>query len=117
MIKTLIAPPVRFIALLDMDANQSIEAGCPILLQCELSEPSAQVSWYKDETKLLPQNGLDFLSDGTKRALVIEKADFYHSGVYSCKTKGVAVQFNVEIKGDPNALYKLHNGWPLTNTT
>ncbi|XP_060732887.1 obscurin-like protein 1 isoform X6 [Tachysurus vachellii] len=95
------APPVRFIALSDMDANQSIEAGCPILLQCELSEPSAQVSWYKDETKLLPQNGLDFLSDGTKRALVIEKADFYHSGVYSCKTKGVAVQFNVEIKAPP----------------
>ncbi|XP_047670565.1 obscurin isoform X7 [Tachysurus fulvidraco] len=95
------APPVRFIALSDMDANQSIEAGCPILLQCELSEPSAQVSWYKDETKLLPQNGLDFLSDGTKRALVIEKADFCHSGVYSCKTKGVAVQFNVEIKAPP----------------
>ncbi|XP_058247684.1 obscurin-like protein 1 isoform X5 [Hemibagrus wyckioides] len=95
------APPVRFIALSDMDTNRSIEAGCPILLQCEVSDPSAQVFWYKDETKLLPQSGLDFQSNGTKRALVVEKADFYHSGVYSCKTKGAAVQFSVEIKAPP----------------
>ncbi|XP_026768344.3 obscurin-like protein 1 isoform X5 [Pangasianodon hypophthalmus] len=95
------APPVRFIALPDLDRNKSIEAGCPIVLQCELSDPSAQVFWYKDEAKLLPQTGLDFQSNGTKRALVVEKADFFHSGVYSCKTKGAAVQFNVEIKAPP----------------
>ncbi|MCJ8732805.1 hypothetical protein PDJAM_G00215510 [Pangasius djambal] len=95
------APPVRFIALPDVDRNKSVEAGCPIVLQCELSDPSAQVSWYKDEAKLLPQTGLDFQSNETKRALVVEKADFFHSGVYSCKTKGAAVQFNVEIKAPP----------------
>lgn len=95
-----IAPPVRFIALPEVDRSKSIEAGCPVVLQCELSDPSAQVFWYKDEAKLLPQSGLDFQSNGTKRALVVEKADFFHSGVYSCKTKGAAVQFNVEIKGD-----------------
>ncbi|KAI5107377.1 obscurin-like protein 1 isoform X8, partial [Silurus meridionalis] len=92
------APPVRFIALPDVDRNKSIEAGCPIVLQCELSDPSAQVVWYKDETKLLPQCGLDFQANGTRRALVVEKAHFFHSGVYSCKTKGAAIQFNVEIQ-------------------
>ncbi|XP_047011816.2 obscurin-like protein 1 isoform X5 [Ictalurus punctatus] len=95
------APPVRFIALPEVDRSKSIEAGCPVVLQCELSDPSAQVFWYKDEAKLLPQSGLDFQSNGTKRALVVEKADFFHSGVYSCKTKGAAVQFNVEIKAPP----------------
>ncbi|XP_053483414.1 obscurin-like protein 1 isoform X3 [Ictalurus furcatus] len=95
------APPVRFIALPEVDRKKSIEAGCPVVLQCELSDPSAQVFWYKDEAKLLPQSGLDFQSNGTKRALVVEKADFFHSGVYSCKTKGAAVQFNVEIKAPP----------------
>ncbi|KAF4087196.1 hypothetical protein AMELA_G00092870 [Ameiurus melas] len=95
------APPVRFIALPDVDRNKSIEAGYPVVLQCELSDPNAQVFWYKDEAKLLPQSGLDFQSNGTKRALVVEKADFFHSGVYSCKTKGAAIQFNVEIKAPP----------------
>lgn len=91
---------MRFIELPNVDRNKSIEAGCPIVLHCELSDPSAQVYWYKDEAKLLPQDGLDFQSTGTKRALVVEKADFFHSGVYSCKTKGASIQFNVEIKGD-----------------
>lgn len=102
---------MRFITLPNVDRNKSIEAGCPIVLQCELSDPSAKVFWYKDEIKLLPHSGLDFQSNGTKRALVVEKADFFHSGVYSCKTKGAAVQFTVEIKGDWFALHKLHNVW------
>lgn len=100
MFETPIAPPVTFLALPNLERNKCSEAGCPIVLQCELSDPSAQVLWYKDDVKLLSQSGLEFQSNGTKRALVIEKADFFHSGVYSCKTKGAAVQFNVEIKGD-----------------
>ncbi|XP_036425828.1 obscurin isoform X11 [Colossoma macropomum] len=95
------APPVRFTVLPDVERNKSIEAGSPIILQCELSDPSAQVFWYKDGAKLLPQSGLDIQSDGTKRSLVVQKAEFFHSGVYSCKTKGAAVQFNVEVKAPP----------------
>lgn len=91
---------MRFKALPNLERNKSIEVGCPIVLQCELTDPSAQVFWYKDDVKLLPQSGLDFQSNETKRVLVVESADLFHSGVYSCKTKGAAVQFNVEIKGD-----------------
>ncbi|KAI4892996.1 hypothetical protein NFI96_027323 [Prochilodus magdalenae] len=95
------APPVRFTVLPEVERNKSIEAGSPIILQCELSDPSAQVFWYKDGAKLLPQSGLDIQSDSTKRTLVVRKAEFFHSGVYSCKTKGAAVQFNVEVKAPP----------------
>uniref|UniRef100_A0A8B9H1J2 Obscurin-like protein 1 n=1 Tax=Astyanax mexicanus TaxID=7994 RepID=A0A8B9H1J2_ASTMX len=95
------APPVRFTVLPEAERNKSIEAGCPIVLQCELSDPSAQVSWYKDGAKLLPQSGLDIQCDSTQRTLVIQKAEFFHSGVYSCKTKGAAVQFIVEVKAPP----------------
>ncbi|XP_076858629.1 obscurin-like isoform X2 [Brachyhypopomus gauderio] len=95
------APPVRFTELPDTERNKSIEAGCPIVLQCEISDESAQVFWYKNGVKLLPQSGLDILSDGTKKALVVEKAELFHSGVYCCKTKGTAVQFNVEVKAPP----------------
>lgn len=84
----------------DVERNKSFEVGSTIALQCELSDPLAQVSWYKDGAKLLPQNGLDIKSQGTKRELTVQSAEFYHSGVYSCKTRGDAVHFNVEIKGD-----------------
>ncbi|XP_026074729.1 obscurin-like protein 1 isoform X19 [Carassius auratus] len=95
------APPVRFLVLPEDDRNKSIEAGSPIALQCELSDPLAQVSWYKDGVKLLPQSGLDFKSKGTKRQLIVQAAEFYHSGGYSCKTRGNAVHFNVEVKAPP----------------
>ncbi|XP_058642748.1 obscurin-like protein 1 isoform X17 [Onychostoma macrolepis] len=95
------APPVRFSILPEDERNKSIEAGSPIALQCELSDPLAQVSWYKDGVKLLPQSGLDFKSKGTKRQLIVQSAEFYHSGVYSCKTRGDAVHFNVDVKAPP----------------
>uniref|UniRef100_A0A8C1W3E7 Obscurin-like protein 1 n=1 Tax=Cyprinus carpio TaxID=7962 RepID=A0A8C1W3E7_CYPCA len=95
------APPVRFSVLPEDERNKSIEAGSPIALQCELSDPLAQVSWYKDGVKLLPQSGLDFKSKGTKRQLIVQTAEVYHSGGYSCKTRGNAVHFNVDVKAPP----------------
>ncbi|XP_050974243.1 obscurin-like protein 1 isoform X19 [Labeo rohita] len=95
------APPVRFSVLPEDERNKSVEAGSAIALQCELSDPLAQVSWYKDGVKLLPQSGLDFESKGTKRQLIVQSAEFYHSGVYSCKTRGDAVHFSVDVKAPP----------------
>ncbi|XP_070978838.1 obscurin isoform X19 [Oncorhynchus clarkii lewisi] len=95
------APPVRFSALPEAERNKSIEAGCPIVLQCELSDPTAQVYWYKDGTKLLPQSGMEIQSDGITRTLVVQSAEIFYSGSYSCKTKGDAIKFNVDVKVPP----------------
>ncbi|XP_036397350.1 obscurin-like protein 1 isoform X2 [Megalops cyprinoides] len=95
------APPVRFTALPEVEKSKSIEAGCPIVLHCEISDPNAQVSWYKDGTKLFPQTGIEIQSEGSGRTLVVPSAEFFHSGVYSCKTKGDAIQFKVDIKAPP----------------
>ncbi|XP_070978837.1 obscurin isoform X18 [Oncorhynchus clarkii lewisi] len=95
------APPVRFSALPEAERNKSIEAGCPIVLQCELSDPTAQVYWYKDGTKLLPQSGMEIQSDGITRTLVVQSAEIFYSGSYSCKTKGDAIKFNVDVKAVP----------------
>lgn len=91
---------MRFSAIPDTERNKSIEAGCPFVLQCELSDPSAQVHWYKDGSKLLSQSGVDILADGITRSLVVQSAELFHSGMYSCKTKGDATMFNVDVKGD-----------------
>lgn len=95
-----IAPPVRFSALPEAERNKSIQSGRPIVLNCELSDPSAQVQWYKDGSKLLSQTGLDILTDGLARKVTIHSAELFHSGQYCCKTKGDSITFNVDIKGD-----------------
>lgn len=91
---------MRFSAIPDAERNKTIQTGCPIFLRCELSDPSAQVHWYKDGSKLHPQSGLDILSEGVERNLIIHSAEFFHSGLYCCKTKGDTITFSVDIKGD-----------------
>ncbi|GLD61489.1 obscurin-like protein 1 isoform X8, partial [Lates japonicus] len=95
------APPVRFSAIPDAERNKTIQTGCPIVLQCELSDPSAQVHWYKDGSKLHPQSGVDILTDGLARKLIVHSAEFFHSGLYCCKTKGDTITFSVDIKAPP----------------
>ncbi|XP_047193063.1 obscurin-like protein 1 isoform X9 [Scophthalmus maximus] len=95
------APPVRFSAIPDAERNKTIQKGCPIVLQCELSDPSAQVHWYKDASNLHPQNGVDILTDNLERKLIVDSADFFHSGLYCCKTKGDTITFSVDVKAPP----------------
>ncbi|XP_032368893.1 obscurin-like protein 1 isoform X9 [Etheostoma spectabile] len=92
------APPVRFSAIPDAEKNKTIETGNPIVLCCELSDPSAQVHWYKDGSKLNPQADVEILTDGLVRKLIVHSAEFYHAGSYCCKTKGDTITFSVDIK-------------------
>lgn len=112
-----IAPPVRFSAIPEAERNKSIQTGYPIVLQCELSDPSAQVYWYKDGSKLLSQTGVDILSDGLGRKLIVHSAEFFHSGSYCCKTKGDTITFNVDIKGDLQTLTDSSLAKQLTQMT
>lgn len=95
-----IAKPVRFAAVSEDEKSKCVEAGCPFQLQCELSDPSGTVCWYKDGKELLPEMGLDAHSDGTVRRLAVLSAEMCHAGLYSCKTSDDSVHFTVEIKGD-----------------
>uniref|UniRef100_A0A4W6CYD7 Obscurin like cytoskeletal adaptor 1b n=1 Tax=Lates calcarifer TaxID=8187 RepID=A0A4W6CYD7_LATCA len=89
---------IQGMSIPDAERNKTIQTGCPIVLQCELSDPSAQVHWYKDGSKLHPQSGVDILTDGLARKLIVHSAEFFHSGLYCCKTKGDTITFSVDIK-------------------
>ncbi len=99
-----VAPLLKFSALSEADQKKTVMAGCPIALQCELSDETGQVSWYKDGTKLLPQNGVDIQSEGNLRSLVVPSAERAHTGVYRCESKDDDIQFAVEVKGDAQKL-------------
>uniref|UniRef100_A0AAY4BLQ0 Obscurin-like protein 1 n=1 Tax=Denticeps clupeoides TaxID=299321 RepID=A0AAY4BLQ0_9TELE len=84
--------------------EKSIEAGCPFELQCEISNPSAPVCWYKDGLPLLPQNGLSIQSEDSSRSLVVPSADLFHSGVYSCNSEDDVIIFKVDVKVEHDTL-------------
>lgn len=83
-----------------MDRNKFCEVGNPIVLYCELSDPEAPVRWYKNGVELHSVEGLHIQSEGTMRRIVIQSADFSHSGVYSCDAIDDVIRFNVEVEGE-----------------
>ena len=100
-----VAPLLKYSAISEVVQKKKVLAGSPIALQCELSDATGQVSWYKDGTKLHPQSGVDFQSEGNLRSLVVPSAEEAHTGVYRCESKDDDIQFAVEVKGDAQKLY------------
>lgn len=92
--------PVGITILREADRTKSVEVGQPIVLQCELSDPDTQTTWFKDGIRLHEEAGHKLLADGSMRTLAIQAAMLSHAGVYSCKTTDDAVQFHVDVKGD-----------------
>lgn len=96
----LLAVPVKFSTIFEVETTKSVEAGSCFELRCEVTDPTGQVCWYKDGEKLHPQTGLDIQSNGTARGLTVQSAELFHSGLYTCETSDDTVQFTVEVKGD-----------------
>lgn len=94
------APLVKFSPLSEMDRNKFVEIGNPIVLYCELSDPAAPVHWYKNGLELQTVEGLHIQSEGTMRRIVIQSAEFSHSGVYCCDAIDDVIRFNVEVEGE-----------------
>ncbi|XP_008282358.1 obscurin-like protein 1a [Stegastes partitus] len=92
---------VKFRPQSESDSNKKVEAGDAIVLYCEVSHPSAKVSWCKNGTELQMNEGLSIQSDGNMRRIVIQSADASHSGVYTCETSGDAIRFSVDVAGPP----------------
>ncbi|XP_034550048.1 obscurin-like protein 1 [Notolabrus celidotus] len=95
------APLVKFSPMSEMDRNKFVEIGNPIVLYCELSDPAAPVHWYKNGVELQTTEGLHIQSEGTMRRIVIQSAEFSHSGVYCCDAIDDVIRFNVEVEAPP----------------
>ncbi|XP_072253989.1 obscurin-like protein 1 [Leuresthes tenuis] len=101
------APLVKFSPLSEMDRNKFVEIGNPIVLYCELSDPVAPVHWYRNGVELQTMEGLHIQSEGTMRRIVIQSAEFSHSGVYCCDAIDDVIRFNVEVEAPPVKFSKL----------
>lgn len=95
---------MRFSALPEVARNKFVEAGCPIKLQCEVSEATAQVYWHKDGVQLPPKSEYDIQTKEKVRELVIKSAEVRHSGVYCCEATDDHIEFKVDVAGDLTTL-------------
>lgn len=98
----MLAIPVTYSTIFDVERTKSLEAGKLLELECEVADSTVPVYWYKDGVKISPQNGWDIQSNGTLRRLIIPSAELLHSGLYSCETSDDTIHFTVDIKGDFN---------------
>lgn len=89
-----------FECLSEAERNRSIEAGDPIVLHCEVSNPDAEVCWFRNGEPLSPQDGIEIKTNGNMRMLIIQSADYYDSGTYSCQSADDVAVFQVDITGD-----------------
>lgn len=96
-----VAPPVTFSSVPEAQRTICIESGRHFKLQCEVSDPDAQVWWHKDGNEVLPQDARATVAyEEAIRTLSVQSAELCHSGTYSCQTNNDAISFHVEIKGD-----------------
>ncbi|XP_054646786.1 obscurin-like protein 1a isoform X1 [Dunckerocampus dactyliophorus] len=92
---------VKFSPLLESDSSKRVETGDVIVLYCEVSCPSAKVSWFKDGEQVQASDSMKIQSDGNMRRIVIHSAEKHHTGVYTCQTSGNVIAFTVDVAGPP----------------
>ncbi|XP_031414919.1 obscurin-like protein 1a [Clupea harengus] len=90
-----------FAAVPEKERNKFVEGGDSITLQCGVSDPSAEVHWFKDGEPVVVQDGVEIQAQGNQRTLVIQSADFHHAGMYTCQSSDDVSVFQVDITGPP----------------
>lgn len=87
-------------ALTETDQTKTVMADSPVTLQGELSDTSQEASWYKDETEMLPQTGVDLQAEGNVQRILVPPTEQTPIGTYHCLLKDDDIQFAAEVKGD-----------------
>ncbi|XP_069872338.1 obscurin-like protein 1 isoform X1 [Dipodomys merriami] len=81
--------PVQFLAPETAPSPLCVAPGEPVVLCCELSRPSASVSWSHNGKPVQEGQGLKLQAEGPRRTLCILAAEPAHTGLYTCQS-GVA---------------------------
>lgn len=84
--------------------NTLVGTSCPVKLQCEVSEPAAQVYWHKDGEQLLATSEYEIQTSEKLAALITQSAEVSHSGFYSCEAPDNHINFKVDVAGDLSIL-------------
>lgn len=99
------AKPVVFLKALD---DVSAEERGTLTLQCEVSDPEAQVVWRKDGVELGPSDKYDFLHKAGARGLTVHDLSHEDAGLYTCQVGSKETQSRVSVHGEwPGLLVRI----------
>uniref|UniRef100_A0ACB8FWB8 Uncharacterized protein n=1 Tax=Sphaerodactylus townsendi TaxID=933632 RepID=A0ACB8FWB8_9SAUR len=67
-------------------------------LECQVSRPNAEVTWYKNNQEIEPSKKYEIVSDGVYRKLIINDTEFDDEDIYTCDAidDKCSAQFYVE---------------------
>ncbi|XP_077160177.1 obscurin isoform X7 [Paroedura picta] len=67
-------------------------------LECQVSRPNAEVTWYKNDQEICPGPKYEIVSDGVYRKLIINDTEFDDEDIYTCDAidDKCSAQFYVE---------------------
>lgn len=74
-------------------------AGKPIVLEIEVSRPSAQVKWWLNGREIIENNNIIITKEGLIRRLTIHSPTPGDSGKYTCDAADDKIDFQVKVSG------------------
>lgn len=71
-----------------------------VKLICEVSKPSAEVTWFKGEQELPEGGRYEQIMDGKRRILIIQDLKMVDVGEYTCRlSPSVKTSANLKLNG------------------
>lgn len=83
------------------EGNRSTELGSPTVSNYEISDSESRVCWYKDDTELLSDSGLNIQRD------TIQSTELSDTGHFICGSPDDPVSFKMDSQGDFTANLKI----------
>lgn len=79
-----------------------------VKLICEVSKPSADVTWYKGDEELPEGGRYEHIVDGKRRILLIKDLKMADAGEYNCRlSPSIKTSGNLKINGMKRKMYHL----------
>lgn len=101
-------PPVKLSRPKKMPNTLEVGAGSPLVLEVEVSRPSAEVKWLVNGKGIEEEGKVNFVAEGLVRQLTIQTATLEDSGIYSCYIAEDQVDFEVHVSGTKESQLEPH---------
>uniref|UniRef100_A0A3Q2E3N7 Obscurin like cytoskeletal adaptor 1a n=1 Tax=Cyprinodon variegatus TaxID=28743 RepID=A0A3Q2E3N7_CYPVA len=101
-----VTPPVTLSRLKNTPDRLEGFAGKPIVLEIEVSRPTAEVKWLLDGKKIEQSSDITIVEDGLFRRLIINSPTPEDSGKYTCDAVDDQIDFQVKVSPPVKILRK-----------
>ncbi|XP_066431628.1 obscurin-like protein 1 isoform X2 [Eleutherodactylus coqui] len=94
-------PPTKIVSLGVRSQELEYTVGSRVELALEVSRSNGIVRWFKDGLEVDEDENLQVISKGTRRCLILSRANVDDSGEYICDTDSDSITFDVKISEPP----------------